>query len=117
MSSKSIHSDFKQLCPHYEAAFEVLGRRWTGLIVTSLVDQPRRFSEISGSVAGLSDRMLSQRLSELEDEGIVERLVDADQRPVRVEYALTQKGRDLRPVFEALQTWAEKWMPTRATSQ
>ncbi|MFW6195087.1 MAG: winged helix-turn-helix transcriptional regulator [Chloroflexota bacterium] len=99
------------LCPHYEAAFELLGRRWTGLIVTTLVDGPRRFSEIGGSVSGLSDRMLSQRLSELEEAGIVRRIVDASRRPVQVRYELTKKGAELRPVFEALQSWAERWMP------
>jgi len=110
MAMQKAHTDFKQLCPHYEAAFEVLGRRWTGLVVTALVEGPRRFSEIGGSVDGLSDRMLSLRLGELEEAGLIERLVDADHRPVRVEYALTEKGKGLRPVFEALQAWAEEWM-------
>jgi len=99
-----------EICPHYEAAFEVLGRRWTGLIITSLVDGPRRFSEIGGAVDGLSDRMLSQRLTELEESGIVTRSVDTESRPVAVNYNLTAKGLALKPAFEALQSWAEEWM-------
>ena len=99
-----------EICPHYEAAFEVLGRRWTGLIITSLVDGPRRFSEIGGAVDGLSDKMLSQRLTELEGSGIVTRSVDTESRPVAVTYELTAKGMALKPAFAALQEWAEEWM-------
>ncbi len=104
------------MCPHYEAAMELLARRWTGLILTTLLDKPARFSEISIAVDGISDRMLSQRLVELEEIGMVERKVDATQRPVLVEYASTQMARELSPVFDALQNWAEKWMPAQASS-
>jgi DNA-binding HxlR family transcriptional regulator len=104
-----------EICPHYEAAFEVLGRRWTGLIITALVDGPRRFSEVGGAVDGLSDKMLSQRLTELEESGIVTRSVDTESRPVAVSYDLTAKGKALKPAFEALQMWAEEWMAIPAT--
>jgi DNA-binding HxlR family transcriptional regulator len=110
------HSATANMCPHYEAAMELLGRRWTGLVLTSLMKTPARFSEISSAVDGISDRMLSQRLVELEEIGLVERKVDAAQRPVLVEYASTKMARELAPVFDALQHWAEKWMPARADS-
>ncbi len=107
------HSSTPNMCPHYEAAMELLAKRWTGLILTTLLDEPARFSSISNSVDGISDRMLSQRLVELEEIGMVERKVDSTQRPVLVEYASTQMARELAPVFNALQHWAEKWMPAR----
>jgi DNA-binding HxlR family transcriptional regulator len=107
------HSASANMCPHYEAAMELLARRWTGLILTSLQEKPARFSEIGTAVDGISDRMLSQRLVELEETGLVERKVDAKQRPVLVEYASTLMASELAPVFDALQNWAEKWMPAR----
>jgi DNA-binding HxlR family transcriptional regulator len=107
------HSAPTAMCPHYEAAMELLARRWTGLILTTLLNEPARFSEISTAVDGISDRMLSQRLVELEEIGMVERKVDATQRPVLVEYASTEMACELSPVFDALQNWAEKWMPAR----
>ena len=73
-----------------------------------LMEQPRRFSDISSYVSGLSDRLLSQRLQELEEAGIVERQVYA-QRPVVVEYSLTEKGQALRQVVSAIQVWADDW--------
>lgn len=102
--------DFNQLCPHYEAAFEVLGKRWSGLIITALMESPRRFSEIGSFVDGLSDRVLSQRLAELEEFGLVERRVDGTKRPVLIEYLLTEKGAGLRDAFSELQKWADRWM-------
>ncbi|MDG0866850.1 winged helix-turn-helix transcriptional regulator [Candidatus Lucifugimonas marina] len=102
------------MCPHYEAAMELLAKRWTGLILTVLQEEPARFSKISTAVDGISDRMLSQRLGELEEIGMVERKVDSTQRPVLVEYASTQMACELAPVFDALQNWAEKWMPAQS---
>jgi len=110
------HSVTSNMCPHYEAAMELLAKRWTGLILTTLLENPARFSAISTSVEGISDRMLSQRLVELEEIGMIERKVDATQRPVLVEYASTQMARELSPVFDALQNWAEKWMPAQLDS-
>ena len=105
------HESMSDMCPHYEAAMDLLARRWTGLILTSLMESPARFSEISGAIDGISDRMLSQRLVELEESGLIERKVDGSKRPVLVEYASTEMARELAPVFSALQDWAEKWMP------
>ena len=101
--------DFGYMCPRYERAVQVLGKRWTGLIIRSLMDGPRRFTDIRTYVCGLSDRLLSERLQELELEGIVGRAVH-DRRPVSVQYSLTAKGADLRMVVEAIQTWADRWV-------
>ncbi len=98
------------ICPSYEHAVQILGKRWTGLLLLALLDGPRRFCELTALVEGLSDRVLSDRLRELELEGIVKRVV-YPQIPVRVEYQLTEKGNALKPVVEAIHTWAEQWVP------
>ena len=98
-----------QMCPRYEHAIGLLGKRWTGLILDSLLDGSRRFCELTATVEGLSDRVLSDRLRELESEGIVERIV-YPQIPVRVEYRLTEKGRDLKPVVDSIHEWAQHWI-------
>jgi len=100
--------DCQQPCPRYERAMSVLGKKWTCLILRCLLGEPRRFTEISSHVIGLSDRLLSQRLQKLEETGIVERMVYA-QRPVMVEYSLTAKGEALRDVVAAIQDWADQW--------
>ena len=101
--------DCLNTCPaQYEAAMEVLGKKWTALILRPLMVGPCRFSDMSAYVPGLSDRLLSQRLQELEAKGIVERRV-YDERPVRVQYVLSEKGRDLRDVLEAIARWADRW--------
>jgi DNA-binding HxlR family transcriptional regulator len=97
------------ICPRYEHAIQLLGKRWTGLLLDALMEGPRRFCELTATVEGLSDRVLSDRLRELEVEGVVERIV-YPQIPVRVEYKLTEKGLDLKPVVEAIHEWAEKWV-------
>lgn len=96
------------LCPRYARAIDVLGKRWSGLILRVLMRGPRRFGQIAAPIRGLSDRMLSERLKELESEGIIQRLVFPE-TPVRVEYALTEKGRDLERVLSEIQEWADKW--------
>ena len=103
--------DFKEMCPRYAAAMSILGKKWTGLILRSLMEGPRRFSEISAYVPRLSDRMLSQRLQELERTGTIERRVYSGP-PIQVEYSLTAKGEALREVAEAIQRWADQWEPT-----
>lgn len=102
-------SNVQHICPRYEYAVQLLGKRWTGLLLFALMDGPRRFCELTSTVEGLSDRVLSDRLRELEVEGIVERIV-YPRIPVRVEYQLTEKGHALRPVFEAVQEWATQWI-------
>jgi DNA-binding HxlR family transcriptional regulator len=97
-----------EVCPHFHAAIELIGKRWTGAIVCALTEGPLRFGELAKAVPGLSDRLLSQRLRELEDEGLVRREVDAG-APVRVTYSLTEAGAELRPVIVELKTWARRW--------
>ena len=107
--TETTTSSISHICPRYEHAIQLLGKRWTGLILDTLMGGPRRFCELTASVDGLSDRVLSDRLRELEFEGIIERVV-YPQIPVRVEYRLTQKGHDLKPVVDAIHTWAERWI-------
>jgi DNA-binding HxlR family transcriptional regulator len=99
-------------CGRYHRAVELVGKRWTGAILLVLMDGPLRFSEIRQLVPDLSDRLLSERLKELESERIVERRVLAT-GPVRVEYALTPKGWALEPAVRALKSWAHAWLPRR----
>jgi len=99
------------VCPHFHAAIELIGKRWTGAIICALTEGPQRFAELSRTVPGLSDRLLSQRLRELEDEGLVEREVEAG-APVRVTYSLTEKGVELRPAISELKAWAKRWHQT-----
>jgi len=96
------------VCPHFHAAIELIGKRWTGAILCSLAEGPQRFGELTRTVPGLSDRLLSQRLRELEDEGLVEREVEPG-TPVRVTYSLTRKGAELRPALDELKRWAKSW--------
>ena len=95
-------------CPAYTRAIEIIGRRWTGAIVRSLLSGSTRFSQILADIPGLSDRLLSQRLKELESEGIVERCVTPT-TPVRVDYRLTEKGRALGGVVHEVVRWADSW--------
>ncbi|MNI03703.1 HTH-type transcriptional regulator YodB [compost metagenome] len=96
------------LCPKFENAFELLGKRWTGLIIRVLMTGPKRFKDISDVIPSMSDRMLSERFKELEQAGIIIRHVYPE-TPVRIEYVLSDKGKGLEPVMNELQTWAEKW--------
>jgi DNA-binding HxlR family transcriptional regulator len=96
------------LCPRVQAAFELLGRKWTGLIVHELLSGDRCFSELARSVPSLSARMLALRMRELEAAGILVRSVSPGP-PLRVSYSLTEKGRALKPVLGGLAAWARKW--------
>jgi DNA-binding HxlR family transcriptional regulator len=96
------------LCPKFENAFELLGKRWTGLIIRVLLSGPKRFKDISDVIPTMSDRMLSERFKELEAAGILIRHVYPE-TPVRIEYELSEKGRGLEPAMEELQHWADKW--------
>jgi DNA-binding HxlR family transcriptional regulator len=97
-----------RVCPHFHAAIELIGRRWSGAIIAALAESPMRFAELAAAVPGMSDRLLSQRLKELEAEGLVERSVSAG-TPVRVSYSLTAKGEALKPALSALTSWARRW--------
>ena len=96
-------------CSAYHQAIELIGKRWTGAIVFVLLDGSLRFSEVKLLVPEISDRLLSERMKELEAEGIVQRRV-MDAMPVRVEYGLTEKGRALEPAVRSLKVWARSWL-------
>jgi len=96
------------VCPDFHAAIELIGKRWTGAIVSALSERSMRFGELRKGIPGLSDRLLSQRLRELEEEGLVEREVEAG-TPVRVTYSLTPVGDDLGPAIHELKAWAKRW--------
>ena len=98
-----------ELCTKFHHASELIGRRWTGAILFLLLKQKCRFATLRDAIPDITDRMLSDRLQELEREGLVERTVVPD-TPVRVEYSLTKKGRALTDAMNAIATWAEKWM-------
>lgn len=95
-------------CPRFQTAVELIGRRWTGAIVRALLAGSVRFGDVLHRVPGLSDRLLSERLRELESEGIVVRSVYPE-IPVRIEYHLTEKGMELERIIAAVDSWAGTW--------
>jgi DNA-binding HxlR family transcriptional regulator len=97
-----------EVCPHFHAAIELIGKRWSGAIIWALAEGPMRFADLKRAVPGLSDRLLSQRLRELETAGLIARTVE-DGVPVRVTYELTDKGSALRPAIQSLREWACDW--------
>ncbi len=112
---KSEPTGYSRFCSRYHKAVELLGRRWTGAIVRELLSGTERFAEIRDAIPDLSDRMLSERLKELEREGIVTRVVHAE-TPVRIEYRLTEKGKALTPVLEAIRQWGYEWLTMSSVS-
>jgi DNA-binding HxlR family transcriptional regulator len=99
-----------ECCPYLHEGVELIGKRWTGAIVYVLLEGgPMRFSEIGSAVPNLSDRLLSERMKELEARGVVERQV-RDGAPTRVEYSLTEMGRDLAPALRELREWSMRWL-------
>ena len=99
-------------CPRFHYAMELIGRRWTGAIIFVLLRTRCRFATLRAAIPDITDRMLSERLQELEQEGIVERTV-VPEMPVRVEYSLTKKGRALAGAIDAVGEWAHKWTSKR----
>src|SRR5438876_11814358 len=97
------------LCARFHRASELIGRRWTGAIIFVLLKSRCRFATLRDAIPDITDRMLSERLQELEQEGIVDRTV-VPEAPVRVEYALTRKGRALAGPIDAISDWAHKWV-------
>lgn len=97
------------MCPRFESAFSILGKRWNGLIIQSLMVGPQRFKDISNRIPLMSDKMLSERMKDLENSGVLVRRVYPE-TPVRIEYELTEKGHALGPVMEQVQKWAEEWV-------
>jgi DNA-binding HxlR family transcriptional regulator len=104
-----------ELCTRFHRASELIGRRWTGAIIFVLLKARCRFATLRNAIPDITDRMLSDRLQELEAEGIVERTV-IPETPVRVEYALTRKGRALAGAIQAISHWADKWIDAAPAS-
>lgn len=86
---------------------EIIGNKWTALILRDLASGPKRFGELERSLTGISPRTLSQRMDDLEQHGIVSRQVFAE-APPRCEYSLTDKGQDLIPILRQMAVWGEK---------
>jgi DNA-binding HxlR family transcriptional regulator len=103
-------------CPNFHRAVELIGARWTGAVIRALLSGVTHFSELAGVVPGMSDRMLSERLKELEAEGIVVRQVTPS-TPVRVEYHLTERGHALGEAVNAISAWANDWLVDDITRQ
>ena len=97
-----------ELCAKFHRSIELIGRRWTGAIIYLLLKSRCRFATLRDAIPDITDRMLSERLQELEQEGIIDRTVIPD-TPVRVEYALTRKGRALAAAMDAIAEWSERW--------
>jgi DNA-binding HxlR family transcriptional regulator len=91
-------------------AFNFLGKRWSGVILGTLTHGPAGFSELRRAVTGISDSVLSERLTELVGAGLIERSVH-DGPPITVEYTLTEAGKGLMPAMRELTTWAEGNLP------
>jgi len=119
--SRTAASHPPDLCARFHRASELIGRRWTGAIIFVLLKSRCRFATLRDAIPEITDRMLSDRLQELDAEGIVERTV-IPETPVRVEYSLTKKGRALAAAMDAIAEWAHKWTddqpaPKRATKR
>jgi DNA-binding HxlR family transcriptional regulator len=100
----------------FQRAIELIGKRWTGAVIRALMPAPARFNHLLTGIPGISDRVLTERLRELEYEGLVERLVDPGP-PVRVSYRLTPRGRGLSPVIASVDAWVSDWLlPDASTS-
>ena len=102
-------------CPRVERAMGILSQRWTGLIIHQLLNGPQRFCTIESAMP-ISARVLSERLKDLEKEGIVKRNVYPE-TPVRIEYSLTDKGLALKPIMKEIEEWAEKWLDPVPTNE
>jgi DNA-binding HxlR family transcriptional regulator len=107
---KAIHDETCSVA----ACAEIIGAKWTALLVHDLSEGPRRFSELEHSCAGISPRTLSERLRALEDDGIVERRSYAESPP-RVEYELTAKGDALLPIIEEMRRFGHSWLVAEAS--
>jgi DNA-binding HxlR family transcriptional regulator len=106
-------SDVHPVCARFHAAIELIGAKWSGAVLQALFTGSHRFADLRAAIPGVSDVMLTRRLRELEDAGLVERRV-MPTSPVHVEYHLTQMGREAGPVLDAVIGWSHKWIPVPA---
>ncbi|WP_174727458.1 winged helix-turn-helix transcriptional regulator [Mesobacillus harenae] len=105
--------DQSAICPRFEKAMSIMSQRWTGLVIYQLLTGPKRFCSLESSM-GISGRVLSDRLKELENQDIVKREVYPE-TPVRIEYSLTEKGRALEPMMKEIEKWSQTWLPVEPT--
>ena len=103
-----VEGEPDRVSPEFHHAVELIGKRWSGAIIWALAGRDHYFGELNQAIPGLSDRLLSRRLRELEAEGVVARSVH-EGTPPRVSYGLTEKGEALRPAIDALGDWARRW--------
>ncbi|MET9338099.1 MULTISPECIES: winged helix-turn-helix transcriptional regulator [unclassified Nonomuraea] len=96
-------------CPHFQTAIELVGRRWNGVILLALARGATRYGELRDAVPGLSERLLAQRLRELESSGVVAREVRPT-TPVQIRYSLTESGAALVEAMRPLMAWADRWV-------
>ncbi|MFL5481499.1 MAG: winged helix-turn-helix transcriptional regulator [Gemmatimonadaceae bacterium] len=100
----------QHVCARFHRAIELIGSRWTGAILRTLLEGRTRYASIKAAIPDITDRMLSERLRSLEAEDLVLRSV-VPETPVRVEYELTKKGRELQDALREIGNWAERWIP------
>ena len=112
-SAKTLPAPKPIVCAQYHQAIELVGRRWTGAIIFVLLRTRCRFATLRDAIPEITDRMLSERLQELEKQGVILRTV-VPETPVRVEYELTKKGQALAGVVDAVAAWAHDWLPVKA---
>ena len=103
-------TEIHKVCVRFHTAIELIGARWAGAVLRALFTGSHRFADIKAAIPNVSDTMLTQRLRDLERAGLVERVV-VPSSPVRVEYELTQAGRELEPVLDAVIAWSHRWIP------
>ncbi|MEX2460432.1 MAG: helix-turn-helix domain-containing protein [Paenibacillaceae bacterium] len=108
--------DPQQLCPRFEKAIEILSKRWTAMIIFQLLSGPQRFIAIEKSLPNLTGKVLSDRLKELEAEGLIHRAVYPE-TPVRIEYSLTEKSRALAPIFKEIGNWSNEWIELSSVTE
>ncbi|WP_090762302.1 helix-turn-helix domain-containing protein [Bacillus sp. OK048] len=97
------------ICPRFEKAISLLSQRWTALVIYQLLSGTHRFSEIQSAI-GISGKVLSERLKDLEHQGVVTRKV-IPETPVVIEYSLTEKGHSLEPILREIENWSQLWVP------
>lgn len=102
------HLQKAELCPVVESIYAI-GNKWTLVIIHHLMKEPKRFNELKGCIHGISSKVLTQNLCELQKNGIIEKKTITDQ-PEKIEYVLTNKGEDLRKVMAEIRCWGEKWL-------
>lgn len=97
-----------EMCPRFEKAVNILSQRWTALVIYQMLDSPKRFGEIQSAI-GVSGKVLSDRLKNMEQEGLIKRDVYPE-TPVIIEYSLTNKGESLEPVLRDIEEWSSDWI-------